>query len=456
MSRPDVVVVVLSSARADHLSCYGYGRDTTPFLDTIVAEGTLFQNTFSPAPWALPANASILTGLYPSVHGATDENPSLAEEHGTLFELFSQRGYATAAFSSNHWLSPATGFGRSVDAFFTAGSDSATALPVLAVRKAFDVLRGRRDSGALRTNRAMARWISGLDRSTPMFAYIHLSETQLRYRPPDGFRQLFLEISDTPARVAAVNQDPIAYLAGGVAMGEEEFRILGALYDAALRYADSRIEMLVEELTRFGRWRNTVFVVMGDHGENLGDHGLMSHKFSLHETVLRVPLVLRGPGVPHGGRSDGLAQTVDVFPTLAGLAGIEPELFAPVDGRALIDDTRLRSGRDFVFAERRRPNLSAIVGKYPDFDTGVVDVRRRSVSDGRLKLIWREDGAHELFDLVADPAEAVNLASEMPESVARLENVLEDWAVSLGEGAAEELEPEGIDIEHLAGLGYID
>ena len=115
--KPNFLLMILDCTRADHVSCYGYDRPTTPFLDSLAAEGTRFQNMVSSAPWTLPSHASLFTGTYSATHGATDEHRYLNSDFPTIAELLRDAGYATGAFCGNPWVSPETGFGRGVDRF---------------------------------------------------------------------------------------------------------------------------------------------------------------------------------------------------------------------------------------------------------------------------------------------------------------------------------------------------
>lgn len=457
--KPNFVVLILDCTRADHMSCYGYERETSPFLDSLAARGTRFANMVSSAPWTLPSHAALFTGTYSAAHGATDEHRYLSPNLVTLPEILKDAGYATAAFCCNPWVSPETGFDRGIDHFHTGRPKHAAARPVMIANKVLDVLMGRRDSGSFHTNRALASWVAGTPEDTPFFAFVHYNETHLHFHPPARYRKMFLEDRDTRARIRKLNQDCNAYIAGAVEMTDDDFRLLTALYDAEMRYADSRVEAMAAELERLGRLDNTVFVISADHGENLGDHGMMSHKFCVYDTLLRVPLVMAGPGVPEGVVSEAQVQNVDIMPTLVGLAGATIPDNGQVLGKPLIDGAKPSGGHDYVFAERYRPNLGAFRKRFPDFDTSLVDVRKRSVSDGRSKFIWHSDGKHEFYDLTGDPNETRNLLVERAEEAARLERVLYDWLARVERKGGD----DGTDAEfdeatrrQLEGLGYID
>ena len=214
---------------------------------------------------------ALFTGLYSVTHGATDENRFLSSRHKRLPEYLKAAGYRTAAFCTNPWVSPETGFGRGFDAFFTQRYQGRVAARALFYgRKASDTLLRRNDSGARRTNLALRRWIAASDQ--PFFAFVHYNEPHLRYHLPPPYDRMFLPRGVTAARVRAVNQDSNAYMARQVEMTEQDFAILAALYDGELRYVDTRVREIADFLRARGAWDRTLFLVTADHGENLGEH----------------------------------------------------------------------------------------------------------------------------------------------------------------------------------------
>ena len=270
----NILLVVLSGGRADRLSCSGYDRETTPFLDQMAREGVRFTQAYTTAPRSASACASILTGLFASAHGATSESGLLPPTRRLLSEQLAAAGYRTAAFCSDSKISPATGFGRGFDRFHTRrGTGRIAGRAADYARRASDRVLGRRDAGARRTNLALLDWVGAAD--APFFAFVRYDEARLRLRPPAPYDRLFMPREYADARIRAVNQDPLACLAGQTPVSSEEARILEALYDGALRYLDMRLKELVEALERLGRWEDTLLVVTADHGQLLGEHGLV-------------------------------------------------------------------------------------------------------------------------------------------------------------------------------------
>ncbi len=435
--RLNVLLVVIDGARADHLTCYGYARETTPFLDRVAREGVRFSNMVASAPWTLPAHASLMTGLHAVTHGATDENRFLAARHKRLPEYLKEAGYRTAAFCTNAWVSPETGFGQGFDAFFTQRYHGRVAARALFYgRKASDTLLRRNDSGARRTNRALRRWLAASDQ--PFFAFVHYNETHLRYQPPPPYDRLFLPRGVTAARARAVSQDWKKYVARQVDMTPQDRAILTALYDGALRYVDTRLREVAEFLDTRGDWNRTIVVITADHGENLGDHGLIGHKFSLHDTLLHVPLLLRCPQhIPQGFVIEELAQTTDVLPTILRLLDLTEDT-GKIHGRALLEQGRATPGPPCTISERFRPNMAALMRRFPDSDLTPFDVRQKALRSKREKLIWRSDEANEFYDLVADPRETTNIIEREMARADAMRRQLFDWLAGVDKFEFEE------------------
>jgi arylsulfatase A-like enzyme len=433
----NVVLAVVGCARADHVSCYGYARETMPFLDQVAREGVRFSRMIAAAPSALPAHASLFTGLHAASHGATEEGPFLSPRHKTLAEHLKAAGYRTAAFCPDPWVSPETGLGRGFDAFFTQRYHNRVAAQAISWgRRASDRLLRRSDSGARRTNHALRRWVAASDQ--PFFAFVHYNETHLPLHPPRPYDHMYLPRGVTAARVRAVNQDSSKYLAGEVDMGEEDFAILRALYDGGLRYADMRLREVADVLRAAGQWERTLLVITGSHGENLGEHGLMGHKWGLYDTLLRVPLVLRCPlHVPQGYVIDELAQTSDILPTILRVLGLAVEN-GSVHGRPLIEQGRATPGVGFAIAERFRPNLARLQQRFPGLDVRPFDLRQKAIRTRREKFIWQSDEANRLYDVIADPGEECNLIEDQAQRAAALRRQLFDWLASVEQSEAVE------------------
>ena len=455
--RLNVLLVVLEGVRADHVSCNGYARETTPFLDALARDGVRFANMIATAPGTLSSHAALFTGVHSVTHGATGENRFLSSRHKPLQAYLKACGYRTAAFCTNPWVSPETGFGRGFDAFFTQRHDNGLAARALLYgRRASDRILRRKDAGARRTNEALKRWLASGDQ--PFFAFMHFNETHLPYQPPPPYDRVFLPRDVGTARVRSVNQDANKHLAGQAEMNQEDFAILTALYDGGLRYVDHRLNEIADFLRTRGVWDRTLLIVTADHGEYLGDRGLIGHRVGLYDTVLRVPLVVHCPGwVPQGFVVEDLAQTTDIAPTIMRLLDIADDT-AQMQGRALLDGGRATAGPAFIVSERFRPDLSVLQQRFPNFDARFLDVRTKAIRTRREKFTWRSDEANEFYDLAVDPGERTNLIGQAAERADALRRQLFDWLAAVEKFETDDSAPAIDDVvrRQLLGLGYLD
>ena len=400
--RLNVLLVVIEGARPDHLSCAGYERETTPFLDRIAHEGVRFSQAFTSAPSSLPAHASMLTGLFPSLHGATDEAPVLGPGFRLLPEVLRAAGYRTAAFCPAASISPASGFGRGFDRFYAQGGGGRlTGRAADYARRASDRVLGRRDAGARRSSEALLSWIDAA--RNPFFALVHYREPASPYRPPAPYDRTFMP--------AALNgKDGMA--------PADAVTSRAALHDGALRYVDLRIKQIADGLVADGRWEQTLFVCTASYGEDLGDLGGAG---AMVDGRLRVPLILRCPGrIPAGFVVEEFAQPVDLLPTIAALTGCALEV--PVQGRALLTESGATPGPRNVVTEAFRAPLGAAAK-----NGAALDVRRKMIRTRREKFVWQSDEANAMYDLTRDPLERRNLVAEVPERADRLRRELFDW-----------------------------
>ncbi len=493
--RPNVVVILIDTLRADHLGCYGYARPTSPCIDAIAAGGVVYERAISPAAWTPPAHASLFTGAYPSRHGVERSRLVLSPALVPLPEALRRHGYRTYGVSSNYWLSRETRFDRGFDHFVESwqlvqargvnpalfrqerrqglGLDGVgerrglARLGAAAVNGLYEratrALRRRFhawDDGAWRVNRVVRRWAREWSRSDePFFAFIHYMEPHLRYAPPGRYRTLHAPAGVSRRRLGAVNQDPWRYLAGRAPMSEADFEILRALYDGEVSYVDARVGEIYGLLRQRGLLRNTFVVVTSDHGENLGEHQLMDHAYCLYDTLLRVPLIVSGPAeFPPGERVPDQVQTLDLFPTILDLADIRDEdLRAQAQGRPLFQASLQDRVAVAEYLEPQPP-VAVLRQRYPDFDGSRFDRALRAVRTARHKYIWASDGRDELYDLEVDPGETRNLVSTEPETAAAMRAWLADWVRSAGAGVADrglELELDTVTRRRLEELGYL-
>lgn len=464
MDTPNVILIVMDAARADHLSCYGYQRPTTPHIDRVAAGGVLYEKAISAAVWTVPSHASLFTGQYPSGHGLRGRNLKLRSGIPTLAEFLAGQGYQTLGLTANALIGPATGLARGFHQLRDVrnlvqdnpnGADGWRRIVNALYRRVYFGPRPHRetwfDNGAWRINVDMKRWLKSRGgEKRPFFIFANYMEPHLRYHPPRAFRERFL----TPAqrkRWRRVNQNAWKFMSGDVSMSEADWDVLIALYDAELAYLDMRLGQLVDALRSHGLLDNTLLIITADHGENLGEHGLMDHQYCVYDTLIRVPLIIRYPQrFPAGVRVSELVQTVDIFPTLVQLVESETSL----SDRSLLPERLQKAPREFTVTEYLAPQLHSFRREDVAYDEYFAR-QLRALRTDRHKYIWASDGRHELYDLNDDPGETQNLINDDPETAAQLATRLEQW---LDKFAAEAYEETAVDeeiIRRLEALGYI-
>lgn len=398
---PNVLLVVLDTVRADHLSSFGYPRPTTPNLDQLAAQGVLFENAFSTSSWTLPAHASLLTGRFPFEHGA--EVHAYDGRYPTLSEAFAARGYRTGAFSANtYYFAQPNGFGPGFlhfDGMFTRIGDVLSRslygrmLVMLYEENSYGDLPGRKRAAEI--NGDFFNWVDG-DRTRPFFAVLNLFDAHAPYLPPAPFRGRF-----------SARPDP-----GGILnpWGDrqklerpEDTRDERDAYDGGIAYEDTQMGSLFEALAVRGLAKNTLLVIVSDHGEFFGEHGLYMHQNALFLEGIHVPLLFRWPGhLPAGVR---VAHPVSIADVAATLTAMVPANAGPqFPGRSL---SRFWDGsatsNDGLYI------LSELVAR----KTPPAGVSRRSESllSSRWHLLFTRGRDLQLFDWRSDPQEEHNLAA---------------------------------------------
>ncbi len=430
--------VVWDTVRADHLSLYGYPRSTTPFLEEWAKQGRVFDDCQAVASTTVPAHASMFTGWMPSEHGAHNSNRAFPESCDTIAEKLSDAGYRTFLYAANPFVSRQTGLDQGFDVVEHPWQDKLAkqAVPLLleragrvtdadALARNLDEMRGKRwafkSLGELARLRVQ-RFLRASEASQPFFVFLNYMEAHFPVVPSEQARQRFME---PPQVEASFRQPPSVerlwgYTFGVVEMGDAELQQTVDLYDAALFELDALFSQLLGDLEDLGLLENTLVILTADHGEHLGDHHLLDHQYSLYEPLLNVPLVLRGPGI-EPGRDARAVTNLDLFPTLMEYLDL------PTNGRG--------AGLSLLGSDEHAVRIS----ESPDAPLGPVETvrvfqpnldptrwlqSRRSLERKPYKYIRTSAGEEELYDLVQDPGEQINLRTQLPD-------VARDFAATL-------------------------
>jgi len=410
--RVNVALIVLDTTRADAVEGYADLEVHTPTLRKLASEGVLFENARTTSAWTLPAHGSLFTSLFPSRHGAHSEGGGLDPARTTLPEILSKT-HDSAGFSENPHIVEARGFARGFDHFAETwrGQDDLTVPPP--------------------TERHIAEWFEGRDASKPFFLFVNLMTPHLPYTPP---RELEARLVPKLDRRILDNFRSVdegharLQMMGSLTFKRFDFSILRALYRAEVSYADQRLAAILDLMGGASVLDQTLIVVVGDHGENIGHHGMMEHQFGLYESLLRVPMIMRLPGVfPKGSVRNEPVQIVDVMPTILDALEWPRDQWPAMEGRSLLG-LPIPMDRP-VYAEYMRPDGQQALFHAidPDFDFTPFSRRLKSIQVKQFKLIVPDPGERELYNLLKDPEEKNNIASKLPSIADRLQTQLLEW-----------------------------
>ena len=332
---PSIFLLTVDTLRADHLGCYGYGRDVSPNIDALAEAGIRLDNAIAPRPLTGPSMASTLTGLYAHHHGVRQNFTQLHDSLDTLAEYLDVRGYSSAAFVSNYVLiEEVANLHQGFDLFDDQLPDK-------------EPNRESYERKAKETVDAATTWLTAQAGDAPLFMWLHLIDPHGPYTPPEGYAERFEE---GPTRQLRREQIPDYQYLDTV-----DERTYLSRYDGEIAYCDEQLGRLLDGIGERGMWDDSVVIFHSDHGESLGEHGAwFRHGQDLFEPCTRIPLLIKLPGGAHAGTSsEALVSVLDITPTLLELSGLsEPPA---LDGTSLLG---VLGGADRpspgLFLERKR------------------------------------------------------------------------------------------------------
>jgi arylsulfatase A-like enzyme len=446
---PNIILITMDTARAANMSLYGYKRPTTPNLEQFARDAVVFKNAISSAPWTLPSHASLFTGLpsclHLATHGKTREKFvfPLGEEHETLSEILSSRGYKTGSVIANtSYLAPWTGLSQGFDYYWWGKASSQSLLPVIFLTGTYTPpendtnlkwVYGISDvASAKRINRVSIDWIlSNNKKKHPWFLFINYMETHGMAYLPSPYSEMFT----SPPMLAFGPKD------------EKSLSKVRAWYDNQIAYLDYEIGRLLNKLKEQNAYNNTLIIVTSDHGELLGEHGDFGHEYWLYQELLHVPLIVKYPGGKRRGEViRELVQNIDVFAEILGCVGlplppyIQGQPFDKVDHPVFSEvylSPCLSEKKLLTYAQ----NLRSIFSRELDF----------------FKLIRSNKGERELYNIAIDPGEKNKI--DDPDRIKIVESELDHYLDSLTKymkkrtHKSKKLSKETLD--RLRSLGYI-
>jgi arylsulfatase A-like enzyme len=513
-SCPDILLLVLDTQRVDRLSCYGYGRETSPFLDTLAQDATRFEYAFSTAQWTVPSHASMFTGLYPGSHQMLHASSVLPETLIPVAQSLHQRGYFTAAFCNNPLIGVVnTGLQRGFQSFLNYGglmtsrpNQTAAQLDLLdryrwhfkrvlartltALQDAFarsdalldlsfsplmvplwqtalrfkgNTAQALRDASKLHIER------QGVAPERPIFSFVNLMGTHMPYHPPARYIARFAPwiAQDKTAQryLRQFNSDVFGWLAPLTdAMSEEHKATLDALYDAEVAYQDELVGAFLQRLRASGALDHTLLIICADHGEHLGEKQLMGHSISLYNELVHVPLIIRDPDgdLPRGSTIETVVSTRRIFHTILTAARCATE---DEQALTLAQSSNGTNRHEPIFATGVTPQnlLHLMQRRQPELILQRrCDLPRYALWHEQYKLIQTGDEL-ELYDTFEDPDEEVNLSDIIPERAEMLQTSLLQFIQSVN--STQEAPASGLPLEEyndplvsrrLHDLGYLE
>jgi arylsulfatase A-like enzyme len=433
--RPSILLFVLDTVRADAVSAYGRVRDTTPATDALAAEGILYTQAYTPAPWTLPAHVTLFTGLAPSRHGVSIRRRRAAGRLIMLAERLRDAGYETVGVSANPWVTKGFNLAQGFERFFFV--------------KGFILPKGGSMPARLTLDRALSVWLNGRKEERPFFLFVNVVDAHAPYTVRE--ENHFLPPDVTATEAAAVPQAVEHYLCRA-APQQRELKVLQGLYLGDVKAADAKVATVLERLRTAGLARNLLTIVTSDHGEHFGEHGLVHHEFSVRDPLLHVPLLIHGLRGVAPTWIDEPVQLADIvpsvgrpLPTTRGISGLPRAIIAEFESVDVPGSERAK-----VIREMRSHRVQC---KRSDKVFGDM----HAVIRYPMKLVWFERYPAEMYDLRTDSQERQNLAAErsalVTQLTAELRRHLRDGrpAPEAAPGAPPSPEVQ----EQLRALGYI-
>jgi arylsulfatase A-like enzyme/Tfp pilus assembly protein PilF len=396
---PNVILITLDTVRADHLGCYGYTGIQTPTLDGLARDGVLFERAISQVPLTWPSHAAILTGTYPFQNGVQDfTGQPLAPEFHSIAQALKQHGYATGAIVSAFVLDRSWGLNRGFDFY-----DDAFSAETFQKK---DIGLVDRRAGESVTH--AVNWLKKTPRR-PFFLWLHLYDPHSPYDPPEPYRTQYKD----------------------------------HLYDGEIAYADHELARLIAYLKQSQLYDRTLIAFLSDHGESLGDHGEHEHGFFVYNSTVHIPLIVKPPagsGI-RVGRVTRPVETVAIAPAILQMTGIKDPIEKQFHSHGLFGPE----------AEKEDAGYSETFYPFSSFGWSPL----HALETARFHYI--EAPEPELYDVVADPEEKNNLASQQTATVAVLKDkvatLLREKPFTPAQGGNASLSPEAT--EKLRALGYV-
>jgi arylsulfatase A-like enzyme len=430
----NIVLITIDTLRADHLSCYGYERTTSPNIDAIAEKGIVFRNAIAPSSWTAPSMASLFTSVYPVNHGVLhgidykkgetiNIQEVFSDELRTLPEILQEKGYGTFGVASNLHLSEKFGFARGFDYF--------QCLPWVP---------------AQRVNRTVAAWQEEIKHADKFFLWVHYFDPHHFYQARSPWIEDYT--SKALTEELAFSKKTWSQLTALIPMLQQNPQALAhliALYDSEINFVDSAIGNLFEELALDN---NTLIIITADHGEEFLDHGGLGHGQSLYQEVIHIPLIVKLPYREKKEVVNSVVNLVDIMPSV--LYTLKHSAPRQTVGRSFLDERG-----PFFWLKKFLPKKRVAANTFAELDIGF---KQKTIVSAPWKYIYNfQDNTEQLYNLKRDPHELTNLSEGNNKQGERLKQSLLGWAETANTFAPQRtpfhLTPE--EKKKLKALGYI-
>jgi len=424
---PNIILISIDALRADHLSCYGYHRNTSPNIDRIASQGVLFKNAFSQATWTLPSHTSIFLSQYVWRHNVKDPRTErLTDSCTTLAEILKNENYATAAFTGGGALSSKYGFNQGFEIYENG-------------------IPGKRRH--YRISFYIDKLLSWLEsvRNKKFFLFIHTYDVHEPYNPPLPYFDLYTN-GYSEGKSLKTSGGIIANLKIDASkLTPEEIDYIIAVYDGGISYVDDQLGKIFEKLDQLGIDDNTIIIVTADHGEAFKEHGKLGHCGKPYIEEVHVPLIMKGPGIPKNRIYENFVQHIDIVPTIFEILNIPQR--EKMQGRSILplmnnceieEDFKTYSFGRKWYKPQKPFSMSLRTKEW----TYIMNQRRLD----------------ELYNRINDPKEQNNIIEKRPLIAKKLKKELEDFIALTSKGKPQVAEKVDIDKElkeRLKSLGYL-
>jgi arylsulfatase A-like enzyme len=453
---PNLILVTMDTVRADHLSAFGYGQQTTPFLDSFARRATTFTNAFATSDQTLTTHASIFTGLYGSWHGAYPSATGfprgrpLGAAHPTLAQLLAGQGYRTVEIVANYaYLGAAFGLDRGfeecdvlipstiADAFYVRER----LLPWMGRLLSWPDLYVRCGRARQVERDAVAVLRGEASKGSPFFLFVNYMDAHVPYIPPAPFDDEF------PGRSARLGPGDYPRMRAEVMSGKrsitpEERRHFESQYDGAIRSIDGALRNLVETLVKLGLYENSMIVICSDHGEAFGERGLVQHGVSVYQNQIHIPLIIKFPGQHEPRMEAAPVSEVDLMPTILAALGLPVPLGLP--------------GEDLRSATLEQPRTLFSESFYLRGFGHRFERTERAAIRWPMELVVSTTGTREMFDLARDPDEKHDLFRQDEAQAVSLLGAVEDWIRTIPAVPEQRRRLDEDTLRRLRALGYVN